>query len=118
MFQQYIAFKNQSEIAVRNEQRKKEAEQKQALIDAADSHKDKAVKLQAEIAELNKDTINTTAAKDSINALLESVGFRGFRLREKPDSKYVYELIREAPDGSILPSIVWLMDRDTRKSTY
>ena len=101
LFQQYIAFKNQSEIAVRNEQRKKEAEQKQALIDAADSHKDKAVKLQAEIAELNKDTINTTAAKDSINALLESVGFRGFRLREKPDSKYVYELIREAPDGSI-----------------
>lgn len=55
--------------------------------------------LQNEIAELNKSTVNTTAAKESINALIRSSGFQGFQLREKPGAQYVYQLVRE--DGSI-----------------
>ncbi len=55
--------------------------------------------LNDEIAQLNKKTVNTTAAKDSINALIKSSGFQGFSLREKPGTQYVYQLVRE--DGTI-----------------
>jgi len=55
--------------------------------------------LNGEIAQLNKQTVNTTAAKDSINALIKSSGFQGFSLREKPGAQYVYQLVRE--DGTI-----------------
>ena len=55
--------------------------------------------LSDEITLLNKQTINTTAAKDSINALIKSSGFQGFSLREKPGTQYVYQLVRE--DGTI-----------------
>jgi len=55
--------------------------------------------LNEKIAQLNKQTVNTTAAKDSINALIRSSGFQGFYLREKPGAQYVYQLVRE--DGSI-----------------
>ncbi len=52
-----------------------------------------------EIAELNKQVVNTQAAIASINALLKDSGFQGFSLREKKDTPNVYEVIRE--DGSI-----------------
>lgn len=55
--------------------------------------------LNDEIAQLNKQTVNTSAAKDSINALIKSSGFQGFSLREKPGAQYVYQLVRE--DGTI-----------------
>ncbi len=55
--------------------------------------------LNDEITQLNKKTVNTTAAKDSINALIKSSGFQGFSLREKPGAQYVYQLVRE--DGTI-----------------
>lgn len=55
--------------------------------------------LSDEITQLNKQTINTTTAKDSINALIKSSGFQGFFLREKPGTQYVYQLVRE--DGTI-----------------
>ena len=55
--------------------------------------------LNDEIRQLNKQTINTTAAKDSINTLIKSSGFQGFFLREKPGTQYVYQLVRE--DGTI-----------------
>ena len=47
---------------------------------------------------LNQQTVNTTVAKDAINALLKSAGFQGFELIEKPGSQYVYQLVRD--DGS------------------
>lgn len=55
--------------------------------------------LREEIRELNKITVNTTAVKDSINALIKSSGFQGFYLREKSGTKYVYELVRDSGDG-------------------
>lgn len=48
-----------------------------------------------EISKLNKQTVNTTAAKDSINTLINISGFQGFHLREKPGTQYVYQLVRE-----------------------
>ena len=52
-----------------------------------------------EIAELNKQVVNTQAAIANINALLKDSGFQGFSLREKVGVPNVYEVIRE--DGSI-----------------
>lgn len=51
--------------------------------------------LKAEIDRLNTYTANTTEVMEQINSTLLSIGFKGFRLREKPDASYVYELIRE-----------------------
>ena len=50
------------------------------------------------IKELNQQTVNTTVAKDAINALLKSAGFQGFEMVEKPGTQYVYQLVRD--DGS------------------
>lgn len=47
------------------------------------------------ITELNQKTVNTDAAKNSINDLLKASGFQGFYLREKPGAQYVYELVRD-----------------------
>ncbi|MEG2001353.1 MAG: AAA family ATPase, partial [Evtepia sp.] len=51
--------------------------------------------LETEMNHLNQQTVNTTAAKDSINKLLAAAGFQGFHLREKPSAQYVYELVRD-----------------------
>ena len=52
-------------------------------------------KLEAEIAKLNSQTVNTTKAMQDINRLIASAGFKGFELQEKPGAKYVYELVRD-----------------------
>lgn len=46
------------------------------------------------VATLSKQTVNTTAAMEHMNALLKNAGFQGFYLREKPGAQYVYELVR------------------------
>ncbi|CAK7037727.1 MAG: hypothetical protein BACD_00184 [Bacteroides rodentium] len=61
--------------------------------------KGRAEAISEEIAQLTKLTVNTTAVKDSINALIKSSGFQGFYLREKPGAQYVYELVRESEGG-------------------
>ena len=61
---------------------------------AAQARRDSRV-LAEEIAELNKQTVNTKAVIDSINALLRDSGFQGFSLREKVGVANVYEVIRE-----------------------
>ena len=61
---------------------------------AAQARRDSRV-LAEEIAELNKQTVNTKAAIDSINVLLRDLGFQGFSLREKVGVANVYEVIRE-----------------------
>ncbi len=81
-------------------QMKKDAEDLKNKVFQArrDSHA-----LAEEIAELNKQTVNTKAAIDSINALLRDSGFQGFRLREKTGVTNVYEVIRE--DGSVAENL-------------
>lgn len=56
-----------------------------------------------EIAELNRQVVNTKAAVDSINALLHDSGFQGFSLREKSDAPNVYEVIRS--NGTIAKNL-------------
>lgn len=83
------------------------ATKKQQLKDEADAKSDDAKKLQAqseglekEIADLNKVTVTTATAMKEINLLLKSTGFKGFELRDKPDAKYVYQLVRKDKDGT------------------
>ena len=57
--------------------------------------KEKSAELEAEIAKLNSQTVNTTKAMLDINRLIASAGFKGFELQEKPGAKYVYELVRD-----------------------
>lgn len=53
-----------------------------------------------EIKELNSQVINTTEVMENINRLIVSGGFQGFKLREKPGTAYVYQLVRD--DGSVV----------------
>lgn len=69
------------------------------LTAKANKSKRDARTLGIEIADLNKQVVNTQAAIDSINALLRDSGFQGFWLREKDGVQNTYEVIRE--DGSI-----------------
>ena len=61
--------------------------------------KNRIAALKADIDRLNTYTANTTEVMEQINNTLRSIGFKGFRLREKQDASYVYELIREGEDG-------------------
>ena len=91
----HIAFILQSDIASYKTslaQLKKDAEDLKNK--AAQARRDSRV-LAEEIAELNKQTVNTKAVIDSINALLRDSGFQGFSLREKVGVANVYEVIRE-----------------------
>lgn len=49
----------------------------------------------ARLAELNKQSINTTDAVDSMNILLRDSGFQGFSIRPKAGENNVYEVIRQ-----------------------
>lgn len=55
--------------------------------------------LKKDIDTLNTYTANTTEVMEQINATLRGIGFKGFKLREKPDASYIYELVREDADG-------------------
>ncbi len=57
--------------------------------------KTKVFILNADIIKLNSETVNTTKAMNDINAAIKTAGFKGFMLREKPGTKYVYELVRQ-----------------------
>ena len=56
---------------------------KQSALDAA----------KAEISNLSKQVVNTKESMENINALLESTGFQGFRIREKAGKANAYEII-------------------------
>lgn len=99
----HIAFILQSDITSYKTslaQLKKDAED---LKNKASQARKDSRALAEEIAELNKQTVNTKAAIDSINALLRDSGFQGFSLREKAGVANVYEVIRE--DGSVAENL-------------
>ena len=60
--------------------------------------------LEDDIEALHRSANNTTEAMEAINQMLSSNGFIGFHLREKPDSLYHYELVRNTPDGTVIAS--------------
>ena len=59
--------------------------------------------LSREIADLNKDCVNTTATIESVNVLLRDSGFQGFSIRKKEGTPNVYEVVR--PDGNIAENL-------------
>ena len=95
---QLMAFMCRSEIAVHKSGKGRHAADVERLSSNLSKAKEDSDALQVYIGRLNQQTVNTTAAKDSINTLLKAAGFQGFRLREKPGAQYVYELIRETDE--------------------
>ncbi|SJZ94332.1 Wobble nucleotide-excising tRNase [Pilibacter termitis] len=71
----------------------------QQLSDIVTQGKDVSAKL----AELNKQSINTTDAIDSMNILLSDSGFQGFSIRSKDGENNVYEVIRQ--DGRVAENL-------------
>lgn len=55
--------------------------------------------LNNDIADLNKQVVNTEAAIEGINRIIRTSGFQGFSLKAKECAQNTYEVIR--PDGSI-----------------
>lgn len=55
--------------------------------------------LNIDIADLNKQVVNTEAAIEGINRIIRTSGFQGFSLKAKEGVQNTYEVIR--PDGSI-----------------
>jgi len=93
-----MAFMCKSEIAVHKSEKGRHEADIDTLTQQLNQAKTDAEDLQRDIGRLNRQTVNTTAVKDSINALLKAAGFQGFRLREKPGAQYLYELIREGDE--------------------
>ena len=60
----------------------------------ADACRRASQKLRDEINVLNRQSVNTKAAIDSINAMLRDSGFQGFSIREKTGVPNVYEVVR------------------------
>lgn len=56
-------------------------------------------RINSEIADLNKQVVNTEAAIDGINRIIRTSGFQGFSLKAKEGVQNTYEVIR--PDGSV-----------------
>lgn len=95
---QLMAFVCRSEIAVHKSGKERHTADIERLSSNLSKAKEDSDALQVDIGRLNQQTVNTTAAKDSINTLLKAAGFQGFRLREKTGAQYVYELIRETDE--------------------
>lgn len=58
-----------------------------------------AHRINADISELSRQTVNTESAIDEINRIIRTSGFQGFTLHAKEGVPNTYEVIR--PDGSI-----------------
>lgn len=91
----HIAFILGSDVSSYLES-KSDIEKKLKFAEKTNSSAEQTVKkIQNEISALNRQTINTSTAVESINLLLRDSGFQGFVLREKRDVPNVYEVVRE-----------------------
>ena len=91
----HIAFLLDSEVSSYQDSKSK---LEKSLKDAQKTNmaaEQEARKLLNEISALNRQTINTSAAVENINLLLQDSGFQGFVLREKQNKPNVYEVVRE-----------------------
>ena len=64
--------------------------------------REKSQSLSKDIAKLNSETVNTAKTMQDINRAIASAGFKGFKLREKPGAKYVYQLVRNQDGKEIV----------------
>ncbi|MBD3948904.1 AAA family ATPase [Tuanshanicoccus lijuaniae] len=90
----YLAFLLESEIKQYKESRSKLQKDIDILSCELNQEKERVKNLRKKISELRKQVVNTSAAVEGINALLNDTGFQGFYLREKEDTPNVYEVIR------------------------
>jgi wobble nucleotide-excising tRNase len=100
---EHIAFMLSADIAAYKKNQADIQKEIDELTSKANNAKRDLRTLAGEIADLNKQVVNTKAAIDSINALLKDSGFQGFCLREKAEVQNTYEVIRE--DGSIAENL-------------
>jgi wobble nucleotide-excising tRNase len=91
----HIAFLLDADVSSYLESESKLEEDLKAAEKTNSDAKKTVRKLQSEISSLNRQTINTSDAVDSINLLLRDSGFQGFTLREKHNVPNVYEVVRE-----------------------
>ena len=98
-----IAFILKDEIAHYTASKRTLEKEIQSLTAEILKHQATVVSLGKEIAELNKNIVNTLTTIDNVNTLLRDSGFQGFSLREKEDTPNVYEVIR--PDESIAENL-------------
>lgn len=91
---QYLAYILRDEV----DKYRKSRSDLQKEIDKLTDEKDKADKLvrslRSTISKLRKQVVNTAAAVEGINTLLNDTGFQGFYIREKEDIPNVYEVVR------------------------
>ncbi|MEG2842451.1 MAG: AAA family ATPase, partial [Ruthenibacterium sp.] len=66
-------------------------------------HKETRETIKAELHAVQRNTVETETAKDSINLMLRDSGMQGFRLEPKSGVNHVYEVRR--PDGSIAENL-------------
>lgn len=67
------------------------------------THTEAIEQIKKDLKAARNDTVDTEAAKDSINLMLRDSGMQGFSLEPKPDVAHVYEVRR--PDGSIAENL-------------
>lgn len=94
---EHIAFILRAEVGTfraNTERLNREAEE---LKSKASQARKKSLQTSQEIAVLNRQTVSTRAAVDSINSLLKEADFQGFSLRGKNET--AYEVVRE--NGSV-----------------
>ncbi|MEG0897526.1 MAG: AAA family ATPase [Ruthenibacterium sp.] len=66
-------------------------------------HKETRETIEEELRAVQRNTVETETAKDSINLMLRDSGMQGFRLEPKAGVNHVYEVRR--PDGSIAENL-------------
>lgn len=92
-----LAFTCKTEIALYQQ---KESNAKADILQfqtMADRYSQQVEEFQNEIAELNKRTVNTTAAKDSINALTDLLDFKVFSfVKSREHSMFISLFVKTA----------------------
>ena len=91
---EYIAYLLQCEVSSYKTSKKNLEDAITDLSRKADACRRASQKLRDEINVLNRQSVNTKAAIDSINAMLRDSGFQGFSIREKTGVPNVYEVVR------------------------
>ena len=95
----YIADKSEKHTSAYEAEKKLLDKQHHEASKEAGIYQAKIDANKAEIKILNEQHSNTDKAMESINALLNNAGFKGFQLQKKPHAQFAYQLVRLNGDG-------------------
>jgi wobble nucleotide-excising tRNase len=93
-----IAYELQDDVSSYKKSIKEIGDSIETLQNEINEKKGLSRTLGTEIVDLNKGSINTSAAVDSINSLLKDSGFQGFKIQENEMIPNTYQIVRF--DGS------------------